>query len=41
MTEPTPLEPLAGAAVRPEDGPQDVPQTPGSTVESEVPDGNG
>jgi hypothetical protein len=41
MTEPMPPEPKNGASVGPDDGDQDVPQTPGSVVESEVPDGNG
>lgn len=41
MPEPMPTEPTNGAGPQPEDGPQDVPQTPGSVVESEVPDGNG
>ncbi|MFG1997865.1 hypothetical protein ACGFNU_01805 [Spirillospora sp. NPDC048911] len=33
--DPMPPRPLNGAAARPEDGPQDVPQEPGSVVESE------
>lgn len=37
-SEPMPPAPVGGADVRPEDGPQDVPQDPGSIVESEVPD---
>ncbi|MFC6884676.1 MULTISPECIES: hypothetical protein [Actinomadura] len=41
MPEPMPPEPAGGAEPRPEDGPQDVPQTPDSVVESEVPDGDG
>lgn len=36
--EPMPPIPVGGADVRPEDGPQDVPQDPGSIVESEVSD---
>lgn len=36
--EPMPPVPVGAADVRPEDGAQDVPQDPGSVVESEVPD---
>lgn len=35
-----PPVPRDRAGVRPEDGPQDVPQEPGSIVEGEVPGGD-
>lgn len=36
--DPLPPEPEGAADVQPGDGPQDVPQEPGSVVDSEVPD---